>query len=99
MKPIGGAGGQRAPPTPPPNSVGLGPTGAGGAPDPWGVKRAQNLLSSLAGVLSSSLVVTPQGDVSEIPLPTRHDLPAKPAGRTTDSPPITPPRLKHPHCN
>lgn len=43
----------------------------GGAPvdpatDPWGVRRAENLLTSLEGVLSARVVTTPLGEVSEI---------------------------------
>jgi len=84
-KPIRDAGGQESPPPPPPNSMGLGPTGAGGAPDPWGVKRAENLLSSLTGVLSASVVVTPLGEVSEIHVLTRNDIPAKQVVRNIES--------------
>ncbi len=36
------------------------------APDPWGVRRAENLLTSLEGVLSARVVTTPLGEVSEI---------------------------------
>jgi hypothetical protein len=35
-------------------------------PDPWGVRRAENLLTSLEGVLSARVVTTPLGEVSEI---------------------------------
>ncbi|HEU4763574.1 MAG TPA: hypothetical protein VFS28_02905 [Gemmatimonadales bacterium] len=35
-------------------------------PDVWGVRRAENLLSSLAGVLSARVVTTPLGEVSEV---------------------------------
>jgi hypothetical protein len=38
----------------------------GDAPDPWGVRRAENLLTSLEGVLSARVVTTPLGEVSEI---------------------------------
>jgi hypothetical protein len=34
--------------------------------DPWGVRRAENLLTSLEGVLSARVVTTPLGEVSEI---------------------------------
>ena len=34
--------------------------------DPWGVRRAENLLTSLEGVLSARMVTTPLGEVSEI---------------------------------
>lgn len=37
-----------------------------GAPDPWGVRRAENLLTSLEGVLSARVVTTPLGEVSEV---------------------------------
>jgi hypothetical protein len=50
--------GQTAPPARP------GP--AEGVPDPWGVRRAENLLTSLEGILSARLVTTPLGDVSEV---------------------------------
>lgn len=46
------------------------PSRAGGAfdnaPDPWGVRRAENLLTSLEGVLSARVVTTPLGEVSEV---------------------------------
>lgn len=43
----------------------------GGAPvdpaaDPWGVRRAENLLTSLNGILSARVETTPLGEVSEI---------------------------------
>lgn len=43
----------------------------GGAPvdpatDPWGVRKAENLLTSLEGILSARVVTTPLGEVSEI---------------------------------
>jgi len=43
------------------------PVGGGESmPDPWGVRRAENLLTSLEGVLSARVVTTPLGEVSEI---------------------------------
>jgi hypothetical protein len=36
------------------------------APDPWGVRRAENLLTSLQGVLSARVEVSPVGEVSGI---------------------------------
>ena len=46
------------------------PSRSGGAfdnaPDPWGVRRAENLLTSLEGVLSARVVTTPLGEVSEV---------------------------------
>jgi len=35
-------------------------------PDPWGVKRAENLLQSLESVLSARVVVSPVGEVTEV---------------------------------
>jgi len=35
-------------------------------PDPWGVRRAENLITSLEGVLSARVVTTPLGEVSEV---------------------------------
>lgn len=34
--------------------------------DPWGIRRAENLLTSLEGILSARVVTTPLGEVSEI---------------------------------
>ncbi len=36
------------------------------AADPWGVRKAENLLTSLEGILSARVVTTPLGEVSEI---------------------------------
>ncbi len=48
-------------------SAGRPPAGAADAmPDPWGVRRAENLLTSLEGVLSARVVTTPLGEVSEV---------------------------------
>ncbi len=47
----------------------FGPRASGGhepMPDPWGVRRAENLLTSLEGILSARVVTTPLGEVSEI---------------------------------
>lgn len=35
-------------------------------PDPWGVKRAENLLQSLQAVLSARVVVSPVGEIQEV---------------------------------
>ena len=35
-------------------------------PDPWGVKRAENLLTSLTGVLSARVEVSPIGEVTAV---------------------------------
>src|SRR3989442_4624173 len=55
------------------------------APDPWGVKRVENLLTSLTGVLSARVVVTPQGEVSEIHALTQSDVDAKRVVRNIES--------------
>ena len=34
--------------------------------DPWGVRRAESLLTSLEGILSARVVTTPLGEVSEV---------------------------------
>ncbi len=34
--------------------------------DPWGVRRAENLLTSLEGIMSARVVTTPLGEVSEV---------------------------------
>jgi hypothetical protein len=36
------------------------------SPDPWGVKRAENLLTSLQGVLSARVEVSPIGEVTAV---------------------------------
>lgn len=43
-----------------------GPAPVDAVPDPWGVRRAENLLTQLEGVLSARLVTTPLGEVSEV---------------------------------
>jgi hypothetical protein len=58
---------------------------AGQAPDPWGVKRAENLITSLTGILSARLVVTPLGEVSEIHVLTTSDVQAKQVVRNIES--------------
>ena len=52
---------QQAPP-----SSGRPSGGTDGIPDPWGVRRAENLLTSLEGILSARVVTTPLGEVSEV---------------------------------
>ncbi|MFQ5551879.1 MAG: hypothetical protein ACE5FJ_11650 [Gemmatimonadales bacterium] len=34
--------------------------------DPWGVKRAENLITSLQGVLSARVVASPRGEITEV---------------------------------
>ena len=54
-------------------------------PDPWGVKRAENLITSLTGVLSARLVVSPLGEVTEIHVLTQSDVQAKQVVRNIES--------------
>lgn len=49
-----------------PDATKAGPAVPDGMPDPWGVRRAENLLTTLEGVLSARVVTTPLGEVSEI---------------------------------
>ena len=62
----------------------LGP-GAGGAPDPWGMKRIENLIGGLTGVLSARVVVTPLGEVSEVHVLTRSGIQPKQVARNIES--------------
>ncbi len=55
------------------------------APDPWGVRRAENLLTSLEGVLSARVVTTPLGEVSEIHVLAQAGLAAKQLVRNIES--------------
>lgn len=57
----------------------------GSSPDPWGVKRAENLIASLTGILSARVVVTPQGEVSEIHVLTLSDIQPKQVVRNVES--------------
>ena len=54
-------------------------------PDPWGVKRAENLIAGLTGVLSASIVVTPAGEISEIHVLAQPDTPPKQVVRNIES--------------
>jgi len=54
-------------------------------PDPWGVKRAENLIAGLTGVLSASIVVTPQGEISEIHVLAQTEIPPKQVVRNIES--------------
>jgi len=58
--------------------------GAGGR-DPWGVKRAENLLTSLQGVLSARVVVSEMGEVQEIHVLTQGGTPPKQVVRNVES--------------
>jgi hypothetical protein len=60
--------------------------GSGGAgADPWGVKRAENLLTSLQGVLSARVVVSPIGEVEEIHVLTQGGTAPKQVVRNVES--------------
>lgn len=54
-------------------------------PDPWGVRRAENLLTSLEGVLSARVVTTPLGEVSEVHVLAQAGLAAKQLVRNIES--------------
>src|SRR3989442_2602797 len=54
-------------------------------PDPWGIKRAENLIASLTGVLSARVVVTPLGEVSEVHVLTMSDVQPKQVVRNIES--------------
>jgi len=43
-----------------------GQSGESAKPDPWGVKRAENLLQTLQSVLSARVVVSPVGEITEV---------------------------------
>lgn len=54
-------------------------------PDPWGVRRAENLLTSLEGILSARVVTTPLGEVSEIHILAQAGLQPKQIVRNIES--------------
>ena len=62
-------------PSPGPDSV----------PDPWGVRRAENLLTSLEGILSARVVTTPLGEVSEVHVLAQSGLQPKQLVRNIES--------------
>jgi len=61
------------------------PIGGADAPDPWGVRRAENLLTSLEGVLSARVVTTPLGEVSEVHVLAQAGLSPKQVVRNVES--------------
>ncbi len=61
------------------------PLGSGGAPDPWGMKRVENLITTLTGILSARVVTTPLGEVSEVHVLTRSDMQPKQVVRNIES--------------
>lgn len=63
-------------------------TGAPGTPgvgDPWGIKRAENLITSLTGVLSARVVATPLGEVEEVHVLTTGEIQPKQVVRNIES--------------
>jgi hypothetical protein len=61
------------------------PTGQSPPPDPWGIKRVENLITALTGVLSARVVVTALGEVSEVHVLTRADIQPKQMVRNIES--------------
>lgn len=53
--------------------------------DPWGVRRAETLLTTLEGILSARLVTTPLGEVSEIHVLATSSLQPKQVVRNIES--------------
>jgi hypothetical protein len=51
----------------------------------WGVRRAENLLTSLSGVLSARVVTTPLGEVSEVHILAQAGVAAKQIVRNVES--------------
>jgi len=76
---------QQPPSSPVPATTARAPATDGGAPDPWGVRRAENLLTSLEGILSARVVTTPLGEVSEIHILAQAGLQAKQVVRNIES--------------
>lgn len=72
-------------PSPAPEQPALPLGGSGQTPDPWGMKRVENLITALTGVLSARVVVTPLGEVSEIHVLTRSDMQPKQVVRNIES--------------
>jgi len=54
-------------------------------PDPWGVRRAEELITSLEGVLSARVVVSPMGEVTEVHVLTRSGVAPKRVVRNIES--------------
>src|SRR5882757_2167021 len=61
------------------------PLNSGGTPDPWGMKRLENLITGLTGVLSARVVATPLGEVSEVHVLTKSDMAPKQVVRNIES--------------
>jgi hypothetical protein len=71
----------------PVNQVGrpVPPSAPDSVPDPWGVRRAENLLTSLEGILSARVVTTPLGEVSEVHVLAQSGLQPKQLVRNIES--------------
>ena len=61
------------------------PLNGSSTPDPWGIKRLENLITGLTGVLSARVVVTPLGEVSEVHVLTSSDMQPKQVVRNIES--------------
>ncbi len=61
------------------------PLAPGQTSDPWGIKRVENLITALTGVLSARVVTTPLGEVSEVHVLTRSDIQPKQVVRNIES--------------
>jgi hypothetical protein len=68
-----------------PNPSSRPPGGLENPPDPWGVRRAEQLLTSLEGVLSARVVTTPLGEVSEVHILAQSGLQPKQLVRNIES--------------
>jgi hypothetical protein len=55
------------------------------SPDPWGVRRAENLLTSLQDVLSARMEVSPSGEVTAVHILTSAGVPPKQMVRNVES--------------
>jgi len=73
------------PPSPPVPATAGRATPPEGTPDPWGVRRAENLLTSLEGILSARVVTTPLGEVSEFHILAQAGLQPKQLVRNIES--------------
>ncbi|HEU5303614.1 MAG TPA: hypothetical protein VFU40_03130 [Gemmatimonadales bacterium] len=72
-------------PKPPGAQTGRPSGPADAIPDPWGVRRAENLLTSLEGILSARVVTTPLGEVSEVHVLAQSGLSPKQLVRNIES--------------
>lgn len=70
---------------PEPQQAGEGSGQRAQPPDPWGVKRAENLLTSLQGVLSARVEVSPIGEVTAVHVLTHSGIAPKQMVRNVES--------------